>query len=154
MMPRAAIAGYHQDESGTWVAELDCGHTQHLRHHPPWQSRPWVTTEEGRRERLGTLLDCPACRMPSLPDGVVEYKRTADFDEAPAGLRKSHTLKAGVWGQIVVLEGHVLYVLEDEANFMIALHPGLVGTIAPERPHHVEPQPGSRFFVRFLRAGD
>ena len=35
------IAGFHQDELGDWVAELDCGHTQHVRHNPPWQLRPW-----------------------------------------------------------------------------------------------------------------
>ncbi|MFB8831117.1 DUF3565 domain-containing protein [Azotobacter sp. CWF10] len=24
------------------MAVLSCGHTQHLRHQPPWQNRPWV----------------------------------------------------------------------------------------------------------------
>jgi hypothetical protein len=30
------IVGFHQDEHADWVAELQCGHTQHVRHHPPW----------------------------------------------------------------------------------------------------------------------
>ena len=34
------ITGYHQDELGDWVAELDCGHNQHVRHRPPFQLRP------------------------------------------------------------------------------------------------------------------
>ena len=55
------IVGYRQDEEGHWVAELACGHTQHLRHEPPWQVRPWVLTPEGRASRLGTELDCPRC---------------------------------------------------------------------------------------------
>ena len=38
------ITGFHEDEEGHWVAELECGHAQHVRHDPPWQSRPWVTT--------------------------------------------------------------------------------------------------------------
>jgi hypothetical protein len=59
------IAGYHQDEERHWVAELDCGHTQHVRHDPPWQVRPWVTSEEGRKSRLGTELDCRGCEEPS-----------------------------------------------------------------------------------------
>jgi len=55
------IIGYHQDQEQHWVAELECGHTQHLRHQPPWTSRPWVTTPEGRASRLGALLDCKEC---------------------------------------------------------------------------------------------
>ena len=55
------IVGFHQDEERHWVAELDCGHTQHVRHDPPWQVRPWVTTAEGRAEHLGTSLECPGC---------------------------------------------------------------------------------------------
>ncbi|HJR41907.1 MAG TPA: DUF3565 domain-containing protein [Gemmatimonadaceae bacterium] len=53
--------GFHRDEEEHWVAELECGHTQHVRHDPPWQVRPWVTTAEGRRAFLGTVLDCLRC---------------------------------------------------------------------------------------------
>jgi uncharacterized protein DUF3565 len=55
------ITGFHQDELGDWVAELDCGHTQHVRHDPPWQVRPWVVTDEGRRGFLGATLNCVEC---------------------------------------------------------------------------------------------
>jgi hypothetical protein len=55
------IVGFHQDEHANWVAELQCGHTQHVRHQPPWQVRPWVTTAEGRRSRLGIELNCVKC---------------------------------------------------------------------------------------------
>jgi hypothetical protein len=55
------ITGYHQDDEGHWVAELECGHGQHVRHDPPWQLRPWVTTAEGRIANLGTVLDCVRC---------------------------------------------------------------------------------------------
>lgn len=55
------IIGFHQDEHADWVADLACGHTQHVRHQPPWQQRPWVTTAEGRRSRLGVELDCKKC---------------------------------------------------------------------------------------------
>ena len=61
------IVGYQTDDEGHWVAELDCGHTQHLRHTPPWQSRPWVITPEGRAEHLGTVLLCGKC--PPRPPG-------------------------------------------------------------------------------------
>ncbi|HEU4649176.1 MAG TPA: DUF3565 domain-containing protein [Gemmatimonadales bacterium] len=55
------ITGFHQDEEQHWVAELECGHTQHVRHDPPWQVRPWVVTAEGRAERLGSSLNCRRC---------------------------------------------------------------------------------------------
>ena len=55
------IVGFHPDDERHWVAELECGHTQHVRHDPPWQVRPWVITEDGRRGRLGTVLNCLKC---------------------------------------------------------------------------------------------
>ena len=56
-----AITGFHQDELGDWVAELECGHNQHVRHNPPWQWREWVLEAETRNARLGSLLPCPLC---------------------------------------------------------------------------------------------
>lgn len=55
------IAGYHKDRKKDWVAELACGHTQHVRHNPPWQVRPWVVTAEGRQAYIGHKLDCKKC---------------------------------------------------------------------------------------------
>lgn len=60
-MAEQTITGFHQDEQGDWVADLTCGHTQHVRHRPPWELRPWVTTEDGRRAHLGFLLQCRKC---------------------------------------------------------------------------------------------
>lgn len=56
-----AIVGYHRDEDGDWVAELACGHGQHVRHRPPFTLRPWVLEPESRDARLGTQLDCLRC---------------------------------------------------------------------------------------------
>lgn len=55
------IVGFHQDEEGAWVADLSCGHSRHLRHEPPWESRPWVLTAEGRASRLGEAVTCRLC---------------------------------------------------------------------------------------------
>lgn len=55
------ITGYHQDELGDWVAELACGHGQHVRHKPPFFNRPWVMTAAGRASRLGLQLNCVRC---------------------------------------------------------------------------------------------
>jgi len=50
------IVGFHQDENGDWVAELECGHGQHVRHKPPWTSRPWVTTPKDAQRIWDTNL--------------------------------------------------------------------------------------------------
>lgn len=55
------ITGFHTDEEGHWVAELECGHMQHVRHNPPWTNRTWVVTAEGRAKALGTELYCKKC---------------------------------------------------------------------------------------------
>lgn len=60
-----AIIGFHLDENGDWVADLECGHTQHVRHRPPWVNRPWVISEAGRAAHLGTLLNCLICDQPT-----------------------------------------------------------------------------------------
>jgi hypothetical protein len=56
-----AIIGFHLDEEQHWVAELACGHNQHVRHTPPWQNRPWVLTEDSRNKKIGVMLECKLC---------------------------------------------------------------------------------------------
>ena len=56
-----SIVGFHLDEEEHWVAELECGHLQHVRHNPPWTERPWVVSEAGRTAALGQQLECKKC---------------------------------------------------------------------------------------------
>ncbi len=64
-----SIVGFRRDEAGDWIADLECGHSQHVRHHPPWQVRDWVVSEAGRNSRLGTVLHCRLCECQlSSPD--------------------------------------------------------------------------------------
>ncbi len=55
------ITGFHQDEEKNWVAELSCGHQQHVRHRPPFTERPWVLTREARASKLGHDVHCAEC---------------------------------------------------------------------------------------------
>ena len=55
------ITGFTQDDEGHWVAELECGHRQHMRHRPPFENRSWVTTPEGRATRIGVQVNCKKC---------------------------------------------------------------------------------------------
>ncbi|WP_420467814.1 DUF3565 domain-containing protein [Panacagrimonas sp.] len=62
------IVEFHQDAESHWVAQLECGHNQHVRHSPPWFNRPWVTTVEGRNNALGEKLSCVKCAERAPPD--------------------------------------------------------------------------------------
>ena len=71
-MAERRIVGFHLDELNDWVAQLECGHNQHVRHNPPWINRPWVTTPEGRAQAVGHLLSCIKCDAgvpPAAGDG-------------------------------------------------------------------------------------
>ncbi len=92
--------------------------------------------------------------MKPLPPDLVPYQRTPEFSEAtvPAGLRRRHATKAGVWGRICVLDGSLRYrILEPEPEEH-ELVSGRDGVVEPEIPHEVEPLGEVRFFVEFLRS--
>jgi Protein of unknown function (DUF3565) len=55
------VISFYQDEEQHWVARLDCGHGQHVRHDPPWMVREWVTNEAGRAARIGSSMECRKC---------------------------------------------------------------------------------------------
>lgn len=88
--------------------------------------------------------------MSELLGPLSPYKCTPVFDETtlPAGLRKEHRTKAGVWGVIRVLEGRICYhVLNPVSETILdAEHPGLV---LPDQPHFVEPLGPIRMLVEF-----
>lgn len=55
------ITGYHLDDAGHWVAQLACGHNQHVRHDPPLVRREWVQSVDGRNSMIGFKLCCRKC---------------------------------------------------------------------------------------------
>jgi tellurite resistance-related uncharacterized protein len=90
-----------------------------------------------------------------LPTGVKAYKRTAVFDQdnLPAGLRREHRTKAGVWALIHVVEGRLRYRILDPLS-ETELAAGKPGVVCPEQPHEVEPLGPVRMFVEFYAAAD
>jgi tellurite resistance-related uncharacterized protein len=78
------------------------------------------------------------------------YKCTPVFDEntLPAGLRREHRTKPGVWGIIRVLEGRLRYRVLDPASETI-LDPEHPGLVLPGQPHLVEPLGTVRMQVEF-----
>jgi hypothetical protein len=65
---RRKIIAFHQDDAGDWIADLECGHSQHVRHEPPWTLRPWVMEEDTRAAFLGRELVCGTCMQAAGQD--------------------------------------------------------------------------------------
>lgn len=88
-----------------------------------------------------------------LPSGLVAYKRTALFDEVslPAGLRRAHSTRPGVWALIHVVEGALLYRI-PELDYEQRLEPGVPGVVRPEQLHDVTPLGAVKFYVEFHAA--
>ena len=151
---KRAIVGFHLDAHDDWVADLDCGHGQHVRHRPPFVLRPWAVTEAGRAAMLGSELDCVRCDRMEWPDGLATYRRTPEFDEVsiPDGLRSEHATKRGVWGRIQVIEGGLRYHVDAPVRRSFRVSAASSAVIVPEVRHRVEPDGAVRFFVEFARA--
>ncbi len=147
------IDGFHVDEVGDWVAELRCGHGQHVRHKPPFWTRPWVLTDDGRASMVGAELPCVLCDRFEMPAGFVAYQRTREFDQAtiPAALRADHSTKPGVWGVIHVLAGRLRYLVEPPLAGERMLEVDVPGIVVPEVLHRVMPEGDVRCFVEFFR---
>ena len=155
-MAARAIAGFHRDDEGHWVADLECGHPQHVRHRPPLEERPWVLSEEGREGMLGHMLECLFCNMPRLPDHAELFKTSTEYDERtiPEGMLQDHRLRSGVWGRIVLREGKLMYALAEPAGAAWVLRPGIDGIIAPGLSHWIAPNGSVRFVVEFFRVDE
>ena len=106
---------------------------------------------ERSRRSSHSLPKCDASMsLPTAPSSKVPYKCTPIFDETtlPAGLRREHRTKAGVWGVIRVFEGRLRYQVLEPNSEMI-LEPGHPGLLLPDQPHLVEPLGPMRMQVEF-----
>ena len=150
------IIDFHLDEEGDWVASLDCGHKQHVRHRPPLIERPWVMAEESRRKMIGKEWSCPLCDRLEIPEGFEVYSRTPEFDarSIPVKIRSHHETGTGIWGKITVLQGHLRYTVGEPIGREFMLDKTIRGIVSPHIPHKVEPIGDVRFFIEFYRSAD
>ncbi len=92
---------------------------------------------------------------PTIPDRLVEARRTPLFDAAslPDELARSH--RTTVWAEIRVQAGSVRYVdfVGDEARDD-RLAAGHSAVIEPGIEHYVEPSTDARFYIQFFREAD
>ena len=91
--------------------------------------------------------------LDTLPEGLTAYKRTPVFDQdsVPAGLRREHRTKDGVWALIHILEGQLQYRILAPLSEQI-LTPERPGIVRPGQPHEVQPMGPVRFYVEFHAA--
>jgi len=136
-----AITGYHLDDEGDWVAELICGHNQHVRHRPPFQLRPWVLDAAGRSARLGSPLDCPLCERAELPEALRFVRSSPVWDEhsLPRALRRAHRVATGTWGRITVHQGRLQFRAQTDPPLQVVLGPHTTQAIPPDVEHDVTP---------------
>lgn len=87
---------------------------------------------------------------PIIPTELRAYKQTPIFDQdtIPAGLRRMHETKGGVWGKICILAGSLkLKIIEDGSEHMLdADH---FGVVCPRQAHEVELLGPVRFYIEF-----
>jgi tellurite methyltransferase len=148
------IDGFIQDEHGDWVAALSCLHRQHVRHQPPFRDRPWVLTEPGRAEHVGTALDCPLCDRAELPPHLEVVRTAGPFDATtlPPGLRRSHRVAERTWACLRVLDGSVRFTMDTTPPVDIRLGAGDARAIPPGVTHTVSLGGAARIAVDFLIA--
>ena len=151
---KRAISSFRRDEHGDWIAALDCGHLQHVRHRPPFVNRPWIVRENTRNAMIGAELDCPRCDRMEWPDGFVPARKTREFDETtlPSGLTRDHATRRGVWARIHVVSGTLKYQVGAPIHRDFLVEADGTGTIVPEVPHRVEAIGPVRFLVEFWHA--
>lgn len=151
-----AMTGYLQDDAGDWVAKLICGHRQHVRHKPPFFSRPWTQSPEGRASMLGQALDCVRCDRRELPEGLIQAHRTTELDEhsIPEDLRNGQATQPGLWVVIHVVAGQLCCCLDGLAGQRLRLDAQTAGVVAPDVAFQVEPEGPVRFWIELLRPAD
>lgn len=91
--------------------------------------------------------------MKSIPEGVVAYRRTAEFNEENVSevWLRPHSTKRGRWVKIVVLEGQLLYVINGDPREEICLDADNAGVVEPGVGHYVRPLGKVRFYLEFYR---
>lgn len=133
------IIGFHQDDLGDWVAELSCLHSQHVRHKPPFQNRPWVIDGIQRESRIGTLLNCPLCDRCEIPNELNLHNQLGPWDSEsmPKGLLASHKLAKGKWAILKVIYGNATVELQLNPPIRKTMLSGEFQAIPPEVLHNV-----------------
>lgn len=88
-----------------------------------------------------------------LPEDVRPYRTIGPFDERslPAGLRQTHSLKAGSWAKIQIEEGDLAFQWKDGSGERLLLTAPAELIVPPLVPHSVEPIDAIKLSITFFR---
>lgn len=91
--------------------------------------------------------------MKKIPNGFTKYKQSKIFNEKtiPQGLLKNHQTLEGVWGEITILSGEIIYVIQSNTKERIKLNSETLGIIEPKAPHYLIPMGNVKFFIAFYK---
>ena len=91
----------------------------------------------------------------SLPEGASKIAATPTMNEETVvpGILKKHLAPRGRFGYLVVEEGALQFIWEDDPDNALDADPGHPIVIFPERFHHVKITGKVRFRVEFYEAG-
>ena len=92
----------------------------------------------------------------TLPEGAKKVGSTPTMTEETVvpGILKKHLAPRGKFGYLVVEEGSLQFVWEDEKDNVLDADPEHPIVIFPERYHHVSITETVRFRVEFYDVGD
>ena len=114
-----------------------------MRHRPLLQNRPWVLTEDGRQNRIGTQIECSACLELEMPDQLVRTSIVGpllSLDPAD-GIPPTWQVPALSWGVIELLDGVLEVLLETAKGARIRLTARERVAIPPECTANLVPGP-------------
>lgn len=149
---RRTIVGFVVDDAGDWIAELSCGHGQHVHHRPPFYDRPWVLESESRQEKVGTYLMCPRCDRCELPERAHFVKKSILWDEVtiPAAFKRPHHLGEGMWGVIRVDQGELSLTMRGEVAVNTVVGSGSSHGVPPGLDHSIDVLGPVRFSLDYF----
>lgn len=83
-------------------------------------------------------------------NGLAQFSMTREFtvESVPAALLSAHRTAKGVWAKINVVQGRVLYTVQDDVSYILS--PDRAGVIEPQKPHFVTPVEDAVFYLEFF----
>lgn len=89
----------------------------------------------------------------ALPADAEKYQETKVFsaETIPAGFKRKHSTKDGVWGRIVALEGVLALKVYEPELVELDLNEGEFAIASPKQTHSVKLGTGATFKVEFYR---
>jgi|GEM_PF-893351 len=95
------IIRFHKDEKGDWIVDLDCGHSRHMRHDPPWSNMDWIHSSEARWDRMQQPIECRSCDERKEPFIDLKLEAEEETTSDPRDLQVAAAVKAACLKEVI-----------------------------------------------------